>query len=61
MDDVNALPKRARLDLLTQITLERLVAQHSASHLVDAILQEVEQDTDAAELRDLGVGGDDGR
>lgn len=54
-DELQALPKRARLDLLTHITLDRLVQEHSAKHLVDAILREIETDTDAADLRDLGV------
>jgi len=56
-DNENALPKRARLDLLTQLTLEMLVKQHEAPHLVDAVLSDIEQDTDLAFLRDLKIGG----
>ena len=37
-DDARASPKKARLDLLApKITLDRLVKQTEAPHLVDAI------------------------
>jgi hypothetical protein len=63
-EDANALPKRARLDLLTQMTVDTLVAQFSAKHFVDANLEDIEADTaaqelrDVAELRDRKMGGD---
>jgi hypothetical protein len=56
MDDTKNLPLRARMDLLKQMTLEMLVAQFSAKHFVDATLSDLEQISDEAYLRDLGVG-----
>lgn len=53
MDD--ALPKKARLDLLTQLTLDRLVKEHETKEIVDAVLRRIEIETDAAWLRELKV------
>ena len=36
------------------------MSAYSAPHLVEAIFQEVESDTDIADLRDLGVKYDEG-
>jgi hypothetical protein len=53
---VNDLPQRARLDPLAQITLDRLVKACEAKPIVDAVLRDIEADTDAAWLRELKVG-----
>jgi len=61
LDDANPLSKRARLDLLTQITLQKLVEGYETKAIVDAVLEEIEHATDREELRDMTIGGWDGQ
>jgi hypothetical protein len=57
-ENVNALPKKARMDLLTELALQRLVTLFEAPPFVAEALREIERDTDNAYLRELGVKAD---
>jgi hypothetical protein len=49
------LPKKARLDLLTQLTLQKLVEGYETKAIVDAVLEEIEHATDRAFLAELKI------
>jgi len=56
-DALNLLPKRARQDLLTELTLQRLL-QACRIHMddVDAELKRIEHASDRDDLREMGIG-----
>lgn len=55
MGDANTLPKKATLDLLTQIILQKLVEGYETKAIVDTVLAEIEHATDREFLAELKI------